>query len=164
MQNQHIKIDTKKPTKVSWSDLLVAFLATVCGVTRFACLWGRTVPSGRRLELPRPRQVRLCLLPFYDAHRHPTARPRPPEIRLCLENPCPQAQNQLEERQTPKTRPPPLATELALMQFTGGGPIEKLLMASQAKAAGPGVGVGAVWRDGEGGVWWDEGCCPVGKA
>ncbi|KAJ6485657.1 hypothetical protein C8R45DRAFT_1098442 [Mycena sanguinolenta] len=59
----------------------------------------------------------------------------------------------------PKRVPPPLATELALMQFTDGGSLEKhaqRVMASQAKAAGPGVGVGAVWRDGDGGMWWDE--------
>ncbi|KAJ7319290.1 hypothetical protein DFH08DRAFT_789191 [Mycena albidolilacea] len=55
--------------------------------------------------------------------------------------------------------PPPLANELALLQFTSGGTLEShaaTLMARQAKAAGPGVGVGAVWRDGAGGVWWDE--------
>ncbi|CAK5273813.1 unnamed protein product [Mycena citricolor] len=53
----------------------------------------------------------------------------------------------------------PLANELALMQFADGGSIEshaKRVMAHQAKAAGPGVGVGAVFRDGEGGLWWDE--------
>ncbi|KAJ7230664.1 hypothetical protein GGX14DRAFT_344092 [Mycena pura] len=56
-------------------------------------------------------------------------------------------------------RPAPLANELAIMQFAEGGSLEshaKRVMARQAKAAGPGVGVGEVFRDGNGGVWWDE--------
>ncbi|KAJ6561056.1 hypothetical protein DFH09DRAFT_502145 [Mycena vulgaris] len=56
-------------------------------------------------------------------------------------------------------RPPPLANELAMMQFADGGSIEshaKRVMAHQAKSAGPGVGVGEVFRDGNGGLWWDE--------
>ncbi|KAJ7105110.1 hypothetical protein C8R43DRAFT_1046872 [Mycena crocata] len=53
---------------------------------------------------------------------------------------------------------PPLANELALMQFADGGRLEDhaaRAMAHQAKAAGPGVGVGAVHRDEKGGLWWD---------
>ncbi|KAF8809528.1 hypothetical protein BYT27DRAFT_7241233 [Phlegmacium glaucopus] len=57
--------------------------------------------------------------------------------------------------------PPPLANDLALMQFMEGGKIEshaKRVMEAQAKAAagsGAGVGVGDVYRDGKGGIWWD---------
>ncbi|KAK7054007.1 hypothetical protein R3P38DRAFT_2853865 [Favolaschia claudopus] len=57
------------------------------------------------------------------------------------------------------TAPMPLANELALMQLLGGGSIEshaKRVMTKQAKAAGPGVGVGEVFRDEKGGIWWDE--------
>ncbi|EGN97023.1 hypothetical protein SERLA73DRAFT_161924 [Serpula lacrymans var. lacrymans S7.3] len=60
------------------------------------------------------------------------------------------------------TRPAPLANELALMQFADGGNMDshiKRVMDAQAKAvAGPGrvAGVGDVYRDGEGGVWWDQ--------
>ncbi|KAJ6474694.1 hypothetical protein C8R47DRAFT_708175 [Mycena vitilis] len=56
-------------------------------------------------------------------------------------------------------RPVPLANELAMMQFADGGSLEshaKRVMAHQAKSAGPGVGVGEVFRDGDGGLWWDE--------
>ncbi|KAJ7777426.1 hypothetical protein B0H16DRAFT_1684048 [Mycena metata] len=56
-------------------------------------------------------------------------------------------------------RPAPLANELAMMQFADGGSLEshaKRVMAHQAKTAGPGVGVGEVFRDGNGGLWWDE--------
>ncbi|KAJ7708807.1 hypothetical protein B0H17DRAFT_1030913 [Mycena rosella] len=56
-------------------------------------------------------------------------------------------------------RPAPLANELAMMQFADGGSLEshaKRVMAHQAKSAGPGVGVGEVFRDGNGGLWWDE--------
>ncbi|KAJ7132329.1 hypothetical protein C8R44DRAFT_849854 [Mycena epipterygia] len=56
-------------------------------------------------------------------------------------------------------RPAPLANELAMMQFADGGSLEshaKRVMAHQAKAAGPSVGVGEVFRDGNGGLWWDE--------
>ncbi|KAJ7460830.1 hypothetical protein FB451DRAFT_503876 [Mycena latifolia] len=56
-------------------------------------------------------------------------------------------------------RPAPLANELAMMQFADGGSLEshaKRVMAHQAKNAGPGVGVGEVFRDGNGGLWWDE--------
>ncbi|KAJ6581001.1 hypothetical protein B0H19DRAFT_490674 [Mycena capillaripes] len=56
-------------------------------------------------------------------------------------------------------RPAPLANELAMMQFADGGSLEshaKRVMAHQAKSAGPGVGVGDVFRDGNGGLWWDE--------
>ncbi|KAJ7623616.1 hypothetical protein FB45DRAFT_111279 [Roridomyces roridus] len=55
-------------------------------------------------------------------------------------------------------RPAPLANELALMQFADGGSLEshaKRVLAHQAKAAGPGVGVGTVFRDANGGIWWD---------
>ncbi|KAF8956956.1 hypothetical protein BDZ97DRAFT_142201 [Flammula alnicola] len=57
--------------------------------------------------------------------------------------------------------PPPLANELAMMQFADGGSMEsniKRVMEGQAKAAkgsGAGVGVADVYRDGEGGIWWD---------
>ncbi|KAJ7147478.1 hypothetical protein C8R43DRAFT_926270 [Mycena crocata] len=53
---------------------------------------------------------------------------------------------------------PPLANELALMQFADGGRLEDhaaRAMAHQAKAAGSGVGVAAVHRDDQGGLWWD---------
>ncbi|KAH7921207.1 hypothetical protein BV22DRAFT_1096910 [Leucogyrophana mollusca] len=59
-------------------------------------------------------------------------------------------------------RPAPLANELALMQFADGGDMDshiKRVMEQQAKAiAGPGrvAGVSDVYRDGEGGVWWDQ--------
>ncbi|KAL4072872.1 hypothetical protein V8B97DRAFT_2023194 [Scleroderma yunnanense] len=55
-------------------------------------------------------------------------------------------------------RPPPLANELALMQFADGGSTNtniKRVMKAQAKANG-GMGVGDVYRDGEGGIWWDQ--------
>ncbi|KAF8902375.1 hypothetical protein CPB84DRAFT_1775940 [Gymnopilus junonius] len=50
--------------------------------------------------------------------------------------------------------PPPLANELAMMQFADGGSIEshaKRVMEYQAKAA---AGTGAS-LDGKGGIWWD---------
>lgn len=54
-------------------------------------------------------------------------------------------------------RPAPLANELALMQFIDGGSMEsniKRVMEAQARAGAPGVS--DVYRDGEGGVWWDQ--------
>ena len=54
-------------------------------------------------------------------------------------------------------RPAPLANELALMQFADGGHIDshiKRVMEAQAQAAGN-IGVGDVYRDGQGGIWWD---------
>ncbi|KAJ7065277.1 hypothetical protein C8F01DRAFT_1053315 [Mycena amicta] len=56
-------------------------------------------------------------------------------------------------------RPAPLANELAVMQFVDGGSLEshaKRVMAHQAKTAGPCAGVADVFRDGNGGMWWDE--------
>ncbi|TFK39741.1 hypothetical protein BDQ12DRAFT_711850 [Crucibulum laeve] len=60
--------------------------------------------------------------------------------------------------------PPPLANELALMQFADGGSMEshaKRVMEHQARqAAGShvnaGMAVGDVFRDGKGGMWWDQ--------
>ena len=58
--------------------------------------------------------------------------------------------------------PPPLANELAMMQFTDGGSMEshvKRVMEAQAKAAagsGATMGVADVYRDGKGGLWWDQ--------
>lgn len=52
--------------------------------------------------------------------------------------------------------PPPLANDLALMQFADGGDMDaniQRLMLAQSKGAGGGVG--DVHRDGKGGVWWD---------
>ncbi|KDR80800.1 hypothetical protein GALMADRAFT_241242 [Galerina marginata CBS 339.88] len=57
--------------------------------------------------------------------------------------------------------PPPLANELAMMQFADGGSLEshaKRVMDAQAKAAagsGASIGVADVYRDGKGGMWWD---------
>ncbi|KAH0583071.1 hypothetical protein J132_09771 [Termitomyces sp. J132] len=63
----------------------------------------------------------------------------------------------------PKPKPPSLASELALMQFAGGGSTEhniKRVMAARARAAAPAgtkpAAVGDVYRDGKGGVWWDR--------
>ena len=60
-------------------------------------------------------------------------------------------------------RPPPLANELAMMQFADGGSLDshiKRVMEAQAKAAGgsggANVGVADVYRDEHGGIWWDE--------
>ncbi|EMD38967.1 hypothetical protein CERSUDRAFT_112682 [Gelatoporia subvermispora B] len=64
-----------------------------------------------------------------------------------------------------KYRPAPLAAELALAQFADGGSLEdniKRLTEAKARAGGAVrvdgqlVGVGDVWRDGAGGVWWDQ--------
>ncbi|KAH9951113.1 hypothetical protein B0H21DRAFT_719616 [Amylocystis lapponica] len=64
-----------------------------------------------------------------------------------------------------KYRPPPLAAELALAQFADGGKMDdhvKHFLEAQARAAGATVvngqlvGVGDVWRDGDGGVWRDQ--------
>jgi len=55
-------------------------------------------------------------------------------------------------------RPPPLANEIALMQFTNGGNIDdniKRVMEAQAKATGA-LGLADVYRDGDGGIWWDQ--------
>jgi hypothetical protein len=54
-------------------------------------------------------------------------------------------------------RPAPLANDLALMQFADGGNMDaniKRVMEAQAQAAAVG-GVGDVYRDGQGGIWWD---------
>jgi hypothetical protein len=58
--------------------------------------------------------------------------------------------------------PPPLANELAMMQFADGGSLDshiKRVMEAQAKAtAGSGglnVGIADVYRDEKGGIWWD---------
>ena len=57
--------------------------------------------------------------------------------------------------------PPSLANDLALMQFMDGGNIDshaKRVMEAQAKAAtgsGAQVGVADVYRDDNGGIWWD---------
>lgn len=55
--------------------------------------------------------------------------------------------------------PPPLANEIALMQFADGGSVEsnvRKVMEAQARAAGGDCGVGDVYRDGKGGLWWDQ--------
>ncbi|OSX64333.1 hypothetical protein POSPLADRAFT_1069683 [Postia placenta MAD-698-R-SB12] len=64
-----------------------------------------------------------------------------------------------------KYRPPPLAAELALAQLADGGKMDdhiRRFAEAQARAGGAMVvdgklvGVGDVWRDGEGGVWRDQ--------
>ncbi|EIW75213.1 hypothetical protein CONPUDRAFT_169609 [Coniophora puteana RWD-64-598 SS2] len=64
-----------------------------------------------------------------------------------------------KSKYAPVPRPAPLANELALMQFADGGNADATIqrfMASQALAGHCGVGVGDVFRDDKGGVWWDE--------
>ncbi|KAJ3483658.1 hypothetical protein NLI96_g6147 [Meripilus lineatus] len=66
-----------------------------------------------------------------------------------------------------KSRPPPLANELALAQFIDGGSLEDHIRSynqERAKAAGTAktpngqrVVVDDVWRDGQGGIWRDQG-------
>lgn len=54
-------------------------------------------------------------------------------------------------------RSAPLANELELMQFVDGGSMEsniKRVMEAQARAGA--AGVGDVYRDGQGGIWWDQ--------
>ncbi|PFH50227.1 hypothetical protein AMATHDRAFT_145563 [Amanita thiersii Skay4041] len=62
-------------------------------------------------------------------------------------------------------RPPPLANDLALLQFVDGGSIEghaKRVMRAQAKAAAGShymsadLAVGDVYRDEKGAMWWDQ--------
>lgn len=55
--------------------------------------------------------------------------------------------------------PPPLANDVALMQFIDGGSSEsnaKRLMEHRARATGTTSGVDAVYRDGNGGFWLDQ--------
>ncbi|KAF5362319.1 hypothetical protein D9756_002197 [Leucocoprinus leucothites] len=55
--------------------------------------------------------------------------------------------------------PPPIANEIALMQFADGGSVEsnvRALMAAKAVAAGGASGVGDIYRDGKGGMWLDQ--------
>ncbi|KAJ7825354.1 hypothetical protein B0H14DRAFT_2596593 [Mycena olivaceomarginata] len=114
-----------------------------------------TAPKRRGLKhfrslsaLTRPRSKSTASTPAMPAL--PTAIPPVPPMPKS-------AKPTTQKRKRPA--PPPLANELALLQFTSGGTLEShaaTLMARQAKAAGPSVGVGAVWRDGAGGVWWDE--------
>lgn len=59
----------------------------------------------------------------------------------------------------PNVRPPPLANDIALMQFIDGGSFEsntKRLMEHRALATGTKTGVDDVYRDGKGGVWLDQ--------
>ncbi|KAF8990662.1 hypothetical protein BDQ17DRAFT_1371615 [Cyathus striatus] len=59
--------------------------------------------------------------------------------------------------------PPPLANDLAMLQFSEGGTLEshaQRVMEKQARQAagtytGADIGVGDVYRDGKGGIWWD---------
>jgi hypothetical protein len=55
--------------------------------------------------------------------------------------------------------PPPMANEIALMQFADGGSVEsniRRLMEEKARTGGGELGVGDVYRDGKGGVWMDQ--------
>jgi hypothetical protein len=55
-------------------------------------------------------------------------------------------------------RPPPLSNELALMQFADGGSMDnniKRIIKAQAKATDA-VGLPDVYRNDEGGIWWDQ--------
>ncbi|KAJ2915934.1 hypothetical protein MD484_g4460, partial [Candolleomyces efflorescens] len=49
--------------------------------------------------------------------------------------------------------PPTLANELALMQFADGGKMEDHIKRTMTTESGA---VGDVYRDGKGGVWWDQ--------
>ncbi|KAK6978125.1 hypothetical protein R3P38DRAFT_3376841 [Favolaschia claudopus] len=91
---------------------------------------------------------------------NPTKKPQFPAVPVIAKRKkTTDYQKNIPRRAPAPPAPMPLANELALMQLLGGGSIEshaKRVMAQQAKAAGPGVGVGEVYRDEKGGVWWDE--------
>lgn len=98
----------------------------------------------------------------------PSSPPPPLPMKIKSSNATSQTQTVSSKKQSKaaKSRPMPLASEIALAQFLDGGKIEHHIqnyVDSQAKAAGARrgvdgklVGVGGVWQDGEGGVWRDQ--------
>ncbi|PPQ85963.1 hypothetical protein CVT26_012689, partial [Gymnopilus dilepis] len=99
-----------------------------------------------------------------------TPKPKTPKLKPTPSDSAASIANRKRAKYAYVRPPPPLANELAMMQFADGGSLEshaKRVMEAQAKAAagttglgagagaGVYVGVGDVYRDGKGGIWWD---------
>ena len=94
----------------------------------------------------------------------PSPRPRTPKSakRFNRRN-AKSAATIAQSKRAKYPRPPPLANELALMQFADGGSVDshvKRIMDAQARAAtGQSThtaGVSDVFRDATGTIWWDQ--------
>ncbi|KAL6300851.1 hypothetical protein BKA93DRAFT_799959 [Sparassis latifolia] len=114
----------------------------------------RTLKRFRSLSALRPSRIRAK-----PSSMPPTPPPKP------ARNQASEAVKKSKKAKYAKYRPPPLAAELALMQFADGGKMEdniRRFAEAQARAAGATVvdgklvGVGDFFRDGEGGIWRDQ--------
>lgn len=71
-------------------------------------------------------------------------------------SPNPKGKSKSKKAKYAHLRPPPLINDLALIQFADGGDLESnIKRMTEARAKANGGGVGDVYRDAEGGIWWD---------
>lgn len=103
---------------------------------------------------------------FRSLSMKPPSRSKPAPAAKSTPAPTHAAVTKEKKSKYAEMRPAPLATELALAQFAGGGTFDhhvKQYAEKQAKKSGAGkdasgqlVGVGDVWRDEEGRIWRDQ--------
>lgn len=109
---------------------------------------------------------RSAMRRFRSLSMKPPSRPKPAPQPKSTPAPTHAAVTKDKKSKYAEMRPAPLATELALAQFAGGGTFDhhvKQYSEKQAKKSGATknangqlVGVGDVWRDEEGRVWRDQ--------
>jgi hypothetical protein len=161
---QNFKADL---TTVGYNSVFLQFPKTPITATLPITIKPRTAEAGHRIPIPlvpasptrKPRGLtRLRSLSILKSRgRSKSAAPSSPTKMKVKAAASSAAVVKRKKAKYAGVRPAPLANELALMQFVDGGSMEsniKRVMEAQAKAGA--AGVGDVYRDGEGGVWWDQ--------
>lgn len=161
---QNFKADL---TSVGYTSVFLQFPKTPITATLPLAVKPRTAEAGHHISIPpvpasptrRPRGLtRLRSLSALKYRgRSKSAAPSSPTKMKAKAAASSAAVVKRKKAKYANMRPAPLANELALMQFVDGGSMEsniKRVMEAQAKAGA--AGVGDVYRDGEGGIWWDQ--------
>lgn len=161
---QNFKADL---TSVGYNSVFLQFPKTPITAILPIAVKPRTAEAGHRIPIPpvpasptrKPRGLtRLRSLSVLKSRgRCKSAAPSSPTKMKAKAAASSAAVVKRKKAKYAGVRPAPLANELALMQFVDGGSMEsniKRVMEAQAKAGA--AGVGDVYRDGEGGIWWDQ--------
>ncbi|KAG1747967.1 uncharacterized protein EDB91DRAFT_1115736 [Suillus paluster] len=161
---QNFKADL---TSVGYTSVFLQFPNTPITATLPIAVKTRTTEAGKQIPIPpvpesptrKPRGLSRfrSLSVLKSRGRSKSAAPSSPTKMKAKAAASSAAVVKRKKAKYAAMRPAPLANELALMQFVDGGSMEsniKRVMEAQAKAGA--AGVGDVYRDGQGGIWWDQ--------
>lgn len=154
-------------TSVGYTSAFLQVPETPITATRPLAVKPRTAEAGHEIPIPpvpasptrRPRGLprlrSLSTLRYRGGSKF--AAPSSPTKMKAKAAASPAAVVKRKKAKYASMRSAPLSNELEMMQFLDGGSMEsniKRVMEAQARAGT--TGVGDVYRDGQGGIWWDQ--------